>query len=66
MGALFMITPFIGLFLILAGGVGLFVTNTNLAFGDTLWIQGIITYGVFTIIGIAIVICIIISGPEVD
>lgn len=66
MGALFMITPFIGLFLILAGGIGLFVTNTNLAFGDILWIQGNITYGVFTIIGIAIVICIIISGPEVD
>lgn len=66
MGALFMITPFIGLFLILAGGIGLFVTTTNLALGDTLWIQGIITYGVFTIIGIAIVICIMISGPEVD
>jgi hypothetical protein len=66
MGALFMITPFIGIFLVIVGGIGLFITNTNLAFGDLLWIQGNIIYGVFALIGLAIIVCIIVSGPEVD
>jgi hypothetical protein len=61
-----MITPFIGLFLLIVGGVGLFVTNTNFIFGDPFWIQGNITFGAFAFIGLVIIICIIISGPEID
>jgi hypothetical protein len=66
MTMLFMLTPFIGLFLLIIGSVGLFVTNTSFSFGETLWIFGNLTYGTFTLIGLVIVICITVSGPELD
>lgn len=66
MGMLFMLTPFIGLFLLIIGSAGLFVTNTNLTFGETLWITGNLTYGTFALIGLVIIICITVSGPELD
>ena len=66
MNILFMITPFIGLLLLIAGGVGLFVTNTNFIFGDPVWIQGNIAFGTFAFIGLVIILCIIIGGPEID
>jgi len=66
MGMLFMLTPFIGLFLFIIGAVGLFITNNNLPPGETLWLSGNLTYGTFTLIGLVIIICITVSGPELD
>ncbi len=66
MAMLFMLTPFIGLFLLIIGSAGLFITNTSLAFGETLWIFGNLVYGTFALIGLVIVICITATGPELD
>ena len=66
MSTLFKIIPFIGLLLIITGGIGLFMTHINLAVGSLGWVQGNLTYGTFTIIGLAITICLMISGPEIE
>ena len=44
------------LVLIIGGSVGLFVTYTGSEFGDTIWAQGTVTYGVFIIIAVMILI----------
>ncbi len=64
MSTLFMILPFIGILLLISGGIGLFITNLNYPAGDLTWIQGNLTYGVFTLIGLAITICFMVSGLE--
>ena len=64
MGTLFMILPFIGILLFISGAVGLFIINLNYPSGDLIWIQGNLTFGVFTLVGLAITICLMISGLE--
>ena len=64
MGLLFMILPFLGILLLISGGIGLFVINIHYPMGDLIWIQGNLTYGVFTLFGLAITICLMISGLE--
>ncbi len=66
MSTLFMILPFIGILLLISGGIGLFVTNLNYPAGDLIWIQGNLTYGVFALVGLAITISFMISGPEME
>ncbi|HEY51784.1 MAG TPA: hypothetical protein G4O20_08285 [Dehalococcoidia bacterium] len=66
MSTLFMILPFIGILLLISGGIGLFVVNLNYSAGDLIWIQGNLTYGVFTLIGLAITISFTISGLETE
>ena len=66
MGILFKILPFIGILLLISGAIGLFVVNLNYSSGDLIWIQGNLTYGVFTLIGLAITISFMISGFEQD
>ena len=64
MSTLFMILPFIGILLLISGGIGLFIVNLNYSAGDLIWIQGNLTYGVFSFIGLAITICFMVSGLE--
>ena len=64
MGLLFTILPFIGILLLISGAIGLFVVNLNYSSGDLIWIQGNLTYGVFTLIGLAITISFMVSGLE--
>ena len=66
MSTLFMILPFIGILLLISGGTGLFVINLNYPAGDLIWIQGNLTYGVFALVGLAITISFMISGPETE
>ena len=66
MSTLFMILPFIGILLLIAGGIGLFVINVNYPASDLNWIQGNLTYGVFTLVGLAITVCFMISGLETE
>ncbi len=66
MGILFTILPFIGILLLISGAIGLFVVNLNYSSGELIWIQGNLTYGVFTLIGLAIIISFMISGFEQD
>lgn len=46
----------IGLLLLGAGGVGLFITYDNFSPATLDWIQGNLTYGIFVLLGLAIVI----------
>jgi hypothetical protein len=64
MGLLFMILPFIGILLLISGAVGLFIINLNYSVGDLIWIQGNLTFGVFTLVGLVITICLMIGGLE--
>ncbi len=66
MSTLFMILPFIGILLLISGSTGLFVINLNYPAGDLIWIQGNLTYGVFTLVGLAITISFMISGLEME
>ncbi len=66
MSTLFLILPFIGILLLISGGTGLFIINLNYPAGDLIWIQGNLTYGVFTLVGLAITISFMISGLEME
>lgn len=46
----------LSILLIVAGGVGLFVTLTGSEVGTVVWMQGAITFGVFLLIGLVIII----------
>ena len=64
MSTLFFILPFIGILLLISGGIGLFIVNLNYPAGDLIWMQGNLTYGIFTLIGLAITISYMVSGLE--
>lgn len=46
----------LGLVFLIAGGVGLFYTNVNLAAGSHLWIIGNITFSTFTVAGLGVLV----------
>ncbi|MCK4274826.1 MAG: hypothetical protein KAW90_08015 [Dehalococcoidales bacterium] len=54
------------LIFLIAGGIGLFYTNVNLGSGSALWVFGNITFGVFTIVGIALIIFLALFNTEFD
>ena len=64
MSILFILIPFLGIILLISGGIGLFIVNLNYPAGDLLWMQGNLTYGIFTLIGLAITISYMVSGLE--
>jgi hypothetical protein len=64
MSILFILIPFIGIILLISGGIGLFIVNLNYPVGDLLWMQGNLTYGIFTLIGLAVTISYMVSGLE--
>jgi hypothetical protein len=64
MSVLFILIPFIGIILLISGGIGLFIVNLNYPTDDLLWIQGNLTYGIFTLIGLAVTISYMVSGLE--
>lgn len=48
--------PLISIILLVAGSAGLFVTLSGSEFAGTIWLQGVITFGVFLLIGLTILI----------
>jgi hypothetical protein len=56
----------IALIFLIAGGIGLFHVNANLGAGTNLWIYGNITFGVFTFVGIALIIFLALFNQEFD
>lgn len=66
MSTLFMLLPFIGILLLISGSAGLFIINLNYPAGELAWIQGNLTYGVFTLVGLVITICLMVSGLELE
>ena len=54
----------VGLLLLAAGGVGLILTWINYPVSSLDWIEGLITYGVFTLLGIAMIVMIVLTPRE--
>ncbi len=54
----------VGLLLLVAGSFGLIITNANFTPATLDWIDGNLTYGVFTILGIASIILITMTHRE--
>jgi len=63
---MFVFFMILALIFLIAGGIGLFYTNVNLGAGSTLWVFGNITFGVFTIVGIAVLIFLALFNKEFD
>ena len=63
---MFIFFMILALIFLIAGGIGLFHVNINLGGGSNLWIYGNITFGVFTIVGIAILIFLALFNAEFD
>jgi len=66
MSTLFTGAMIIGLLLLIAGATGIFLTFTNFASGSPYWIQGNLTYGTFTAVGLVIIVLLTITGPEFE
>ena len=54
----------VGILLLVAGGIGLFLTYSNFPLATLDWINGNLTYGMFTVLGIAIIILVTITPRE--
>lgn len=63
---MYLLVMIFGFVLLVAGGVGLFVTNTNAVVGSLNWTQGNITFATFTVVGIGILIFLAIFGSEIE
>lgn len=66
MGTLHTGAIIIALLLIIVGGIGLFFTFTNFALGSPHLVQGGLTYGTFSSVGLVMLILLIIVGPEFE
>ena len=66
MGTIFTGFTIIGLLLLIAGGIGLFFTYTHFALGSPGLIQGTITYGTFSGVGLTILVLLIVGGSAFE
>ncbi|MFC1962228.1 hypothetical protein ACFLWN_04210 [Chloroflexota bacterium] len=56
----------VALILLAAGGIGLFITNTNYILGNLNWILGNLTFGTFTLLGLAIIVFLTLFNSEIE
>lgn len=63
---MFILFMIVGLIFLVAGAFGLFHVNINVETFSNLWVYGNITFGVFTAIGIAILVFMAIFNTEFD
>ena len=54
----------VGLLLLVAGGIGLTLTYANFSLATLDWIEGNLTYGVFIVLGLAIIALITVIPRE--
>ena len=63
---MFLLFLIVALILLIAGGIGLFLTNANYIFGNLNWILGNLTFGTFTILGLALILFLTIFSSEIE
>jgi hypothetical protein len=63
---MFIFILILGLVFLIGGGIGLFHVNVNLVSGTDLWFYGNLTFGVFTMVGIMIIIFLALFNAEID
>ena len=61
MGILFAI---VGIILFITGGTGIVLTSINYSVATLNWIEGLLTFGTFTILGIATIIVLLLTPRE--
>ena len=66
MGAIFTGYIFIGLLLLIVGVAGIIFCFTNFVMGSPGMVQGGLTFGTFTVIGLVILVLLFIAGPEFE
>ena len=54
----------VGIILLLAGGTGIILTSINYPVGILDWVEGILTFGVFAILGIAAIVILTVTPRE--
>ena len=64
MANLFAVMTFIGLLLLIVGSIGIVITFMNFSVGDSHWFQGILTFGVFTVVGLVTIVFLAMKGSE--
>ena len=62
---MFILFLIIALVLLVPGGIGLFYINLNFGAGSSMWIVGNLTFGTFTVLGIAIIIFMALFNTEI-
>jgi hypothetical protein len=55
-----------GLVFLVGGGIGLFNVNVHLTSTNELWFYGNLTFGVFTMVGIMIIVFLALFNAEID
>lgn len=63
---MFLLFMIIALIFLIGGGVGLFMVNINMLVGSDTWIIGNITFSVFTVIGILVLVFMAIFNSEFE
>ena len=63
---MFVFFMIMALIFLIAGGIGLFHVNVNLGAGTNLWLYGNMIFGVFTVVGLALIIFLALFNQEFD
>ena len=63
---MFIFFMILALIFLIAGGIGLFYTNINFVGGSHYWIFGNLTFGTFTIVGIAVLVFLALFNSEFE
>lgn len=63
---MFIFFMILALIFLISGGIGLFYTNINFASSSHYWIIGNLTFGTFTLVGIATLIFMAIFNTEFE
>jgi hypothetical protein len=63
---MFLFFMIMALIFLIAGGVGLFYTFVNLVSSDPLWVFGVIAFGTFAVVGVAVLIFLAMYNQEFD
>ncbi|KPK23605.1 MAG: hypothetical protein AMJ70_03110 [Dehalococcoidia bacterium SG8_51_3] len=61
---LFAFMTFVALLLFIVGSIGIVITFINFSIGDPHWFHGILTFGVFTVVGLATIVFLAMRSPE--
>lgn len=63
---MFLFTMLLGLIFLVAGGGGLFYTLVYIPGGSELWVVALIVFGVFAVVGIALLIFLALFNTEFE
>ena len=63
---MFLLFMVVGLVFLIGGGVGLFMVNINMIVGSDTWIIGNITFSVFAVIGVLVLLFMAIFNADIE